>query len=49
MKKLERIVLKGHAYEAPRTESVEIMNQGVLCASGAKYDAGVKGFGGTGW
>ena len=30
-----RIVLKGRKYQAPKTESVEIKNQGVLCASGA--------------
>ena len=29
----ERIVLKGHEYATPKTESVEIINQGVLCAS----------------
>ena len=29
----QRIVLKGQAYAAPKTESVEIMNQGVLCGS----------------
>lgn len=49
MKKVKRIVPNGQTYEAPRAESVEVKNQGVLCASGAKYDAGVKGFGGTGW
>ena len=29
----ERIALKGHVYATPRTESVEISNQGVLCGS----------------
>ena len=29
----ETIVLRGHEYATPKTESVEIMNQGVLCAS----------------
>ena len=29
----ERIALKGQVYATPRTESVEISNQGVLCAS----------------
>ena len=33
--KNEKSVLKGQEYAAPRTESVEITNQGVLCASGA--------------
>lgn len=33
--KNSRIVLKGQNYATPHTESVEIMNQGVLCASGA--------------
>ena len=31
--KEKKIVLKGQEYAAPRTESVEITNQGVLCAS----------------
>ena len=39
----QRIVLKGQAYAAPQTESVEIINQGVLCASGTPV--GAKGFG----
>ena len=29
----ETIVLRGHKYATPKTESVEIINQGVLCAS----------------
>ena len=32
--KTETIVLKGQKYVAPKTESVEIISQGVLCASG---------------
>lgn len=40
--KNEKIVLKGQVYATPKTESVEIINQGVLCASGG---GGVKGFG----
>ena len=32
--KENKIVLKGQEYAAPKTESVEIINQGVLCASG---------------
>ena len=41
-----KIVLKGHEYATPRTESVEIVNQGVLCASGAQMRAGgtIKGW-----
>ena len=31
--KENKIVLKGHEYATPKTESVEIINQGVLCAS----------------
>ena len=31
--KNEKIVLKGQVYATPKTESVEISNQGVLCAS----------------
>ena len=32
--KENKIVLKGQEYATPQTESVEIVNQGVLCASG---------------
>ena len=39
--KTETIVLKGQKYVAPKTERVEIISQGVLCASGG----GAKGFG----
>ena len=35
MKNVEKkITLKGQLYATPRTESVEISNHGVLCASG---------------
>ena len=34
MKVSNKIVLRGHEYATPRTESVEIKNQGVLCGSG---------------
>ena len=30
-----KIVLKGQKYAAPRAEGLEVMNQGVLCASGS--------------
>ena len=43
-----KIVLHGHEYAAPQTESVEIINQGVLCASGASaksFGIGVTGRG----
>ena len=33
--KENKIVLKGQEYAAPKTESVEIVNQGVLCGSAA--------------
>ena len=34
--KVEKIIaLRGQVYATPRTESVEISNQGVLCGSGA--------------
>ena len=36
----KRIVLRGQMYVAPKTESVEIKNQGVLCASVAQMKAG---------
>ena len=39
MKKENKIVLKGQEYAAPKTESVEIINQGVLCASGGDSGA----------
>lgn len=35
--KTTRIVLKGQNYATPRTESVEIVNQGVLCASAVYF------------
>ena len=31
--KKEAIFLKGQEYAAPRAESIEVVNQGVLCAS----------------
>ena len=41
-----KIVLKGQVYATPKTESVEIKNQGVLCASAAPLRAGgtIKGW-----
>ena len=33
MKQQKRIVLKGQKYATPKTESVEIKSQGVLCGS----------------
>ena len=36
MKKEEKIVLKGQKYATPKTESVEIKSQGVLCGSVSK-------------
>ena len=41
----QKIVLNGQAYAAPKTESVEIINQGVLCASGGGGNAGTSKFG----
>ena len=35
MKENQKIVLKGQTYATPKTESVEIVNQGVLCGSAA--------------
>ena len=43
--KTETIVLKGQKYVAPKTESVEIISQGVLCASGGGGNAGTSKFG----
>ena len=33
MNYINKIVLRGHEYATPKTESVEIKNQGVLCGS----------------
>ena len=33
MNYINKIVLRGREYAAPKTESVEIKNQGVLCGS----------------
>ena len=33
MKNVTKIVLKGQVYATPRTESVVVKNQGVLCGS----------------
>ena len=43
--KENKIVLKGQEYATPQTESVEIVNQGVLCASGGGGNAGTSKFG----
>ena len=40
MKVKEKIALRGQVYATPKTESVEIKNQGVLCGSGG---GGAKG------
>ena len=45
--KENKIVLKGHEYATPRTESVEISNQGVLCGSGASGSISKLGIGGN--
>ena len=43
MKKVEKkIALRGQVYATPRTKSVEIKNQGVLCGSGGT-GGGAKG------
>ena len=34
MKNVAKIALRGQVYAAPKTESVEVKNQGVLCSSG---------------
>ena len=47
MKVSNKIVLKGHEYAPPRTESVEISNQGVLCGSGASGSISKLGAGGN--
>ena len=44
-----RIVLKGRNYQAPQAESVEIKNQGVLCASVRTFTTTLKNFQGQGF
>ena len=41
MKVNDKIALRGQVYATPRTESVEITNQGVLCASGLLNASGI--------
>ena len=41
----KKIVHNGQAYSAPRAESIEIKNQGVLCGSGNLRDYGVSNMG----
>ena len=45
MKVENKIALRGQVYAAPKTESVEIKNQGVLCGSGGGGNAGTSRFG----
>ena len=40
MKNVTKIALRGQVYADPKTESVEIINQGVLCGSGASGSSG---------
>ena len=49
MKVKEKIALRGQVYAAPRTESVEIKNQGVLCGSGGGFTVGVRNYNGKGF
>ena len=44
MKVSNKIVLRGHEYATPRTESVEIINQGVLCASANRVSSNINSF-----
>ena len=48
MKKVVKIALKGQEYATPKTESVTVSNQGVLCGSGGNvglrsYSTGTTG------
>ena len=44
MKESKKIVLKGQTYATPKTESVEIISQGVLCGSGGgSFGSSIKG------
>lgn len=49
MKKVKRIVPNGQTYEAPRAESVEVKNQGVLCGSGANFNVTLQNYSGHGF
>lgn len=52
MKRNEKIVLKGQMYATPKTESVVIKNQGVLCGSGGTksvFNATVGNYSGKGF
>ena len=40
--KNEKIALKGQKYATPRTESLEVSNQGVLCGSGGAKGPRIK-------
>ena len=48
MKQQQKIALKGQEYASPRTESVEVRNQGVLCSSAAGNGGGGRGSFGIG-
>ena len=45
MKVEKRIALKGQEYATPKTESVTVSNQGVLCASATRGSFGLVGSG----
>ena len=45
MKVENKIALRGQVYATPKTESVEIINQGVLCASGGGAKLTLTGMG----
>ena len=48
MKVENKIALRGQVYAAPKTEIVEIINQGVLCASGVAKGSAKLTIGGIG-
>ena len=44
MKVKEKIALRGQVYATPKTESIEIINQGVLCSSAGDAKGMLSGF-----
>lgn len=42
--KTEKIVLKEQEYASPKTESVEIVNQGILCGSAVNFGSSINSF-----
>ena len=48
MQTLKEKVLNGEAYEAPKCETIEVQNEGMLCASSGEQSASHNPFEGGG-